>query len=101
MARKEIIRKELIRTIALDICHQIKMRLDPKAQLHALEHALDLKTDTLIKEGSPELLALLKILQAFPWMVNVADKRFDPVESQRELLHAAVDIYCNKEKERP
>lgn len=46
-----------------------------------LERVLDIPQRTIEKEKdnpSPELVALLRIINLFPWMLEVADNNFDP-----------------------
>jgi hypothetical protein len=64
-----------------------------------IERTLDLgqgslDVGNLINE--PETTALLRIVRAFPWLLEVAEKRFDENESKRILLHQAVDVMVNK-----
>lgn len=44
----------------------------------------------------PEIIALLKMIRTFPWLIDVADKRFDESHSKRILLHNAVDLMMNE-----
>jgi hypothetical protein len=60
-----------------------------------LERALDLPMYSL-KEETPENTALMKMIRIYPWLVEVAEKRYDEIESKRIMCHAAVDIVCNK-----
>ena len=64
-----------------------------------IERTLDLgqgslDVGNLITE--PETIALLRLIKAFPWLLKVAEKRFDENESKRILLHQAVDVMVNK-----
>ena len=57
-----------------------------------LERSLDLERGTLQSDNSAELLALLKILANFPWMIRVAEKDFDEIEAKKATCHAAIDL---------
>jgi hypothetical protein len=49
----------------------------------------------LYREGhylQPEEVALLKILRAFPWIINVSAGQFNPALTKGHLLHAAADL---------
>lgn len=62
----------------------------------AVERVLGLKMGTLSTDDpSPELLALMKVIRAYPWMLQVADKNFDDLEAKRISGHSAVDAAIN------
>lgn len=64
----------------------------------AVERVLGLEMGTLSTDDpSPELLALMKVIRAYPWMLQVADKNFDDLEAKRILGHSAVDAAINAE----
>jgi len=65
-----------------------------------LERCLELKQGSLKTDVSYELLVLLKILVNFPWMIRVAEKDFDEIESKKALCHAAIDIMFQPSKKR-
>jgi len=65
-----------------------------------LERCLELKHGSLKTDTSYELLALLKILVNFPWMLRVAEKGYDTIEAKKALCHAAIDIMFQPSKER-
>lgn len=56
-----------------------------------IERALDLPMKTLekLKDKPPAALkVLLKILVHYPWMIDVADNKYDPVVAETELVMA-------------
>lgn len=62
----------------------------------AVERVLGLEMGTLSTDDpSPELLALMKVIRAYPWLLQVADKKFDDLEAKRILGHSAVDAAIN------
>jgi len=63
-----------------------------------LERSLDLKRGTLRADNSPELLALLKILLNFPWIIRVAEKNFDEMEAKKAMYHTAIDLMFTQSK---
>jgi hypothetical protein len=59
-----------------------------------IERVLDLHqgaldTGNLIDD--PEIIALLKIVRTYPWLLEVAEADYDENESKRILLHHAID----------
>jgi len=67
--------------------------------LSALERSLDLPQRMLSKwkqqrsDPSASAVTLLKLVSLFPWLIEVADKGFDPIESKRIFLNIARDNY--------
>jgi hypothetical protein len=69
-------------------------KMKKKNEFIGIERALDLPFGFLSDKKNlklPETKALLKIIKAFPWMINVADHNFDKKVVKREIIHAAVD----------
>ena len=62
-----------------------------------VERTLSLPMGTLNKQNR-ESIALMRMIKAFPWLLKVADRQFDEVESKRILGHVAVDIAADIEK---
>jgi len=61
-----------------------------------LEHALDLEHGAIKRAEkaaapSPELMALLKIVYTYPWMLKVADRNYDQKTAMKEFFKQAVD----------
>lgn len=65
------------------------------------ERALELPPGTLRawhelavagKQMAPEDAALLRVLQAFPWIIEVADRGFDPLFAQQALTLEALKL---------
>ena len=61
----------------------------------SLERALELPQRTLTKwkttgKTSAAGLTLLRFLRLFPWLIEVAEKRFDYQEAQRTCINAAL-----------
>lgn len=58
-----------------------------------LERALDLPARTVSRwksgETSAASIALLRCIHSFPWMLEVADARFDPQVAQMKVVEAA------------
>jgi hypothetical protein len=64
-----------------------------------IERSLDLPINTLDVSNlinDPEIIALLNIIKTYPWLIDVAQKNYDHLESKRILLHNAVDTLINK-----
>ncbi len=62
----------------------------------SIERALGLEMKALsTKDPKPELVALMKIIKVYPWLIEVADSNYDEFESKRILGHNAVDIAVN------
>jgi hypothetical protein len=63
-----------------------------------IERALDLDQGMLSRGNlieDKEVIALLKIVRTYPWLLEVAEARYDENESKRILLHHAVDQMIN------
>lgn len=59
----------------------------------SIERSLDIPQKTLSKEDpEPELIALMKIVRIYPWVVQVADRKYNEFDAIRVMGHAAVDI---------
>jgi hypothetical protein len=56
-----------------------------------IERVLDLPQHSLDKEKGSEVVALIKMIKTFPWLISVAEKNYDRKEAKRTLLHVAVD----------
>ena len=66
----------------------------------AIERAFDLKIGDINRANlidDPEVLALLRIAQTYPWLLEVAQNRYDEDKSKRIMLHNAVDSIMNIE----
>lgn len=61
------------------------------------ERVFELPTRTLTrwKEGnfSSSAMSLLQIVVTFPWIINVAENRFNPELAKRELIYAATNKF--------
>jgi len=57
----------------------------------AIERALGIPQNTLEKDKSASGKALKKIINTFPWIVDVADKKYDKKEAKRIMMKNAVD----------
>lgn len=61
-----------------------------------LERALELPARTISRwksgETSAASVALLRSIHAFPWLLEVADARFDPQVAQRKVIEAASQV---------
>ena len=57
----------------------------------ALERALDLKMGSWDTDKSPEMKALKKIVETFPWIVEVADRSYDKEYADAAHFKAAVE----------
>jgi len=80
----------------MTIIQEILIELQSMGHSQAsIERTLGLPMKTLDNEN-PETLALMKMIKAFPWLLQVADRQFDEFESKRILGHAAVDAAVNK-----
>lgn len=63
----------------------------------SIERSLDIPQRSLSKENpEPELITLMKIVRAYPWVVQVADRQYNEVDALRIMGHAAVDVAANK-----
>ena len=56
-----------------------------------IERALDLEHQSLSTDNSPETVALMKIIREFPWVLEVADRRYDKAYADKAMVHAASD----------
>jgi hypothetical protein len=56
-----------------------------------IERALGIEIGLLSTESSPETVALMKVLRAFPWVLEVAERRYDKVYADKAVIHAAID----------
>jgi hypothetical protein len=57
----------------------------------AIERILDLRQGDLSKEETPELKALMSMLETFPWLLNVAEHKFDQTYARSLIAHIGVD----------
>jgi hypothetical protein len=65
----------------------------------ALERTLELGIGFLKRVeryNDPETIALLKIIRAYPWILNVAEARFDRRASEYYLSKNMVDLFIDK-----
>jgi hypothetical protein len=61
---------------------------------------IDIKDLTkAVKEEDPVLLALLKLVDIYPWLIKVANTDFNEKEAKRIMIHSAVDVFIDKDKE--
>ncbi|MDD5649730.1 MAG: hypothetical protein PHF86_04820 [Candidatus Nanoarchaeia archaeon] len=78
----------------------------------ALERILDLGQGDLSKEETPEMIALMRIVATYPWLLSVAEHHYDEKYANRVVLHVGVDALldmqeqlagseCKCEKEQP
>lgn len=73
------------------ICIQLDS-LPTKGMLGEIERSLDLAQGSLLNRPvKPELITLLRICTAFPWMIKVAANNYGPEIVKRSMMHAAVD----------
>lgn len=63
-----------------------------------LERTLDLPRKTLSTDNSEELIALLKIVNMYPWMIRVAEKNYDLLEAKKIMCNAAIDEMFSEKK---
>jgi len=66
----------------------------------AIERSLDLKQGDIRRAcliDDPEMVALLKIVRTYPWLLEVAELGYKENSSKRIMLHNAIDIMMNKE----
>lgn len=67
-----------------------------------IERALELSQRTLSQwkiQGTSAIgMALMRIIYTFPWLLKVADKKYDKDFSKRELLTQAAKLYSSEEK---
>jgi hypothetical protein len=61
-----------------------------------LERALDLNPHDLDNTENPEIIALMKMIKTFPWLVNVAERKFDQVYAN-QMLHKTAQKILKKE----
>lgn len=62
-----------------------------------VERILNLKANSLSTENpAPELIALMKVIRTYPWLLKVADNNYDEFEAKRILGHVAVDLFVNQ-----
>ena len=66
-----------------------------------IERAFGLERNTIQgkEDRAPELTALLKVVETFPWMIEVADYGYDVKLSQLYLQAIAINIEINKRKD--
>ena len=50
--------------------------------------------------NDPEVIALLKIIKTYPWLLDVAEHNFDESMSKRIMFHSAIDAMMNDEHNR-
>jgi CRISPR/Cas system-associated protein Cas7 (RAMP superfamily) len=67
----------------------------------ALECILGLKLGTINaelkkKEPSKEFMSLFRIINVFPWILNVADRNYDKKYATKELLENAAVIFVQE-----
>lgn len=63
-----------------------------------IERILNLKAKSLsIENPAPELIALMKVIRTYPWLLKVADNNYNEFEAKRILGHVAVDLIVNKQ----
>lgn len=65
-----------------------------------IERSLDLKRGDIRRAcliDDPEMLALLKIVRTYPWLLEVAMLGYKENSSKRIMLHNAIDAMMNKE----
>ena len=63
-----------------------------------VERILNLKINSLRTEDpAPELIALMKIIKTYPWLLKVADSNYNEFEAKRILGRTAVDLIVNKQ----
>ncbi len=77
--------------------------LEKDWSLSGIERALGLPFKTLTKmkthkRVSASTLGLLKILNQFPWMIDVADNNYEENYAKKTHLHAAVEVMFPDEK---
>ncbi len=70
--------------------------------LAKIEHSLSLSERTLSRwmrspKLSSESIALLRILRTYPWIVQVADRQYQPGYAQGQVVMAAGQIICSGE----
>ena len=62
-----------------------------------IERSLDLKPQDLNDSEKPETIALMKMIKAFPWLVEIADRDFDE-DYAKKMLHQAASNIIRKEQ---
>lgn len=65
----------------------------------AIERSLELKQGALqiaIMTDDPEVVALLKMVRTYPWLLEVAEHNFREDNALRILLHNAVNVMVNE-----
>lgn len=66
----------------------------------AIERSLDLKQGDIRRAcliDDPEMVALLKLVRAYPWLLEVAEFGYKENSSKRIMLHNAIDMMMNKQ----
>ena len=62
-----------------------------------IERILGLPQQTLSKDQeSPEVITLMKILKLYPWILNVAEGRFDQDIAKKELYQAVGEHFLTE-----
>jgi predicted transcriptional regulator len=64
-----------------------------------IERIFEIPISTLDKEESSEVLSLLKLIKIFPWMIEVANKNYNETEAKEIMLHNAINVMMEKERE--
>lgn len=94
-AAQDISVKEMIKSLSEE--HYISMAY--------FERAFELPARTLTRwkngDFSSTSLALLRIVQTFPWMPRVAEIKFDPSGAQQLMLKEAVNIFASWQSNLP
>lgn len=83
----------------------VKSILEKLNQAHIsmamLERVLELPVRTLTRwkngDFSSSSLALLRILITFPWIINVAEQKFDSIFARSSIVKAAIQVLEQKE----
>jgi len=63
----------------------------------SVESHLDLGRNALNNTNSPELISLLKMIGAFPWLLKVAGNNYDETNAKKEFLKAFLNEEGNEE----
>lgn len=64
-----------------------------------IEFALDLDYGSIEKAlltDDPIMITLLKVVRTYPWLLEIAEHGYDGTESERILLHNAVNVFINE-----
>ena len=56
-----------------------------------IERALGLEQRLLSTNSSPETAALMRVLRVFPWVLEVAERRYDKVYADKAVIHATIN----------